>query len=136
MFLFIFFLETNVILYDDFSLMSPFQNEMYRYNISGSGMKYGSMTFGCEATITETFFVSGSMKALIGFPYESGCDLLGIDSAFRMGARWECFELGYRHDCNHPVYSFYQREGYHSVVQSEQCSRSEVYLKIEGKVEL
>jgi hypothetical protein len=95
MFVFLFFLEFNILLDNDYLLYSKPSYAAYFYNISTSEMKYGYVALGCEAVVLDYFFIGGSMKALVGFPYQGlFFNLLGLDSLFKVGFRYEGMEIG------------------------------------------
>jgi hypothetical protein len=135
MFVLLFVLQTNLILMDDLSLYHKDKPEIVYYTLWNDGVKFFSIKLEAEIVVADWFFIGGSVKSLTGFPVNDRCQIVGVDYIFTTGVRLgENFEIGFRHECDHPVNQYYWVDGLSDYFQSYEKTKEEIYIQFKGKV--
>lgn len=90
-------------------------------------------TLGVEATFADHVFVGGSTEAWMSPDGESTFNPFEGFYIFSAGLRGWGFEVGYRHECDHPIVSTFD---YSFAAQGAHVNRDEFYVSYTGHLKV
>jgi hypothetical protein len=152
MIVFLFCLQMDAVLNDVFQYYntSDFVNAItardyshidnyHQYVLADNPEKIFLLNLECEFVIGKTFFIGGNAKTTCDYKLgDTSFDVLGMDYTFKAGLRLldDALEIGYLHDCNHPIQTWRYYYSDHFMDQSFEYAANKIYVAVKGKVTL
>ncbi len=88
-----------------------------------------------DIEISEYLFVGGSIRTdMVKNDFDKTFAPVADQYVFRAGARFGVLEVGFRHLCTHPVYTYVYQQEERPEVKYE-GSYDELYLRVSGRLE-